>query len=353
MLLHRRLLTSTVLALALLAVACGGAGSSDASSAPVIGTSAGVDAGTSASSLAVDGTAGPEGGPSGHTGTSAPPGTTPSTTATTTLTAETSNNTSASSSFVTRPDGDITPQNVSKVSLKKLLPSGYTGKVLAHWMPWWTCSKTPCDGVHDSRDDMRVGYSTEEPAQIDKILEDMISRGYDGVMVAEANSGGVDTASTEAMAKEMAKYPAFSFSISENHLDNITGKTDQETEALQLAQLLRDMTAASTTYFGMPSYLRIGGQPVVYVFDNASIDWAAAAKSAAGSPLFILDGPSHATSSLGGFYWFGGLSKDASLTSAEAISGLDSLYKTVGDDPGRLYSGSFFKDSTTPRRTGD
>ncbi len=108
--------------------------------------------------------------------------------ATTTLSRLTSNNTSASSSFATVANGDMAPGNVSKVPLKKMLPPNFNGKVLAHWMPWWKCSQSPCDGVHDKRDVLRVHYSTEDPGQLDKIVEDMISRGYDGIMVAEANS---------------------------------------------------------------------------------------------------------------------------------------------------------------------
>ena len=256
---------------------------------------------------------------------------------TTTLSRLTSNNTSASSSFATVSNGDIAPGNVSKVSLKKMLPANFNGKVLAHWMPWWKCSESPCDGVHDKRDVLRVHYSTEDPRQLDKILEDMISRGYDGIMVAEANSGGADTAGTVAMAREMSKFPNFYFSVSENHLDKIQSAGEQ------LNQLMSDMSFADGHYFSLPNYLRIDGRPVVYIFDNASIDWAGAAAQAPGHPLFILDGPSHASGSVGGFYWFGGLPHNAQVSSAEALSKLHSFYSQVAANPGRLYSGSFFK----------
>ncbi len=256
---------------------------------------------------------------------------------TTTLNRLTSNNTSASSSFATVSNGDIAPGNVSKVSLKKMLPANFNGKVLAHWMPWWKCSQSPCDGVHDKRDVLRVHYSTEDPRQLDKILEDMISRGYDGIMVAEANSGGADTAGTVAMAREMPKFPNFYFSVSENHLDKIQSAGEQ------LNQLMSDMSFADSHYFSLPNYLRIDGRPVVYIFDNASIDWASAAAQAPGHPLFILDGPSHASGSVGGFYWFGGLPHNAQVSSAEALSKLHSFYSQVAANPRRLYSGSFFK----------
>ena len=257
--------------------------------------------------------------------------------ATTTLNRLTSNNTSASSSFATVSNGDIAPGNVSKVSLKKMLPANFNGKVLAHWMPWWKCSESPCDGVHDKRDVLRVHYSTEDPGQLDKIVEDMISRGYDGIMVAEANSGGADTAGTVAMSREMPKFPNFYFSVSENHLNKIHSASEQ------FNQLMSDMSFADSHYFRLQNYLRIDGRPVVYIFDNGSIDWARAAAQAPGHPLFILDGPSHASDSMGGFYWFGGLPHNAEVSSATALSKLDSFYSQVAANPGRLYSGSFFK----------
>jgi hypothetical protein len=256
---------------------------------------------------------------------------------TTTLNRLASNNTSASSSFATLSNGDIAPGNVSKVSLKKMLPANFNGKVLAHWMPWWKCSESPCDGVHDKRDVLRVHYSTEDPGQLDKILEDMISRGYDGIMVAEANSGGANTAGTVAMAREMPKFPEFYFSVSENHLNKIHSASEQ------LNQLMSDMSFADSHYFSLQNYLRIDGRPVVYIFDNASIDWASAAAQAPGHPLFILDGPSHGSGSMGGFYWFGDLPHHAEVSSATALSKLDSFYSQVAANPGRLYSGSFFK----------
>jgi hypothetical protein len=125
--------------------------------------------------------------------------------------------------------------------------------------------------------------------------------------------------------------------VSENHLDKI------QLAGEQLNQLMSDMSFADSHYFSLPNYLRIDGRPVVYIFDNASIDWASAAAQAPGHPLFILDGPSHASGSVGGFYWFGGLPHNAQVSSAEALSKLHSFYSQVAANPGRLYSGSFFK----------
>lgn len=254
-----------------------------------------------------------------------------------TLTQLTENNTSASSSFGALANGDAAPGNVSKVSLKKLLPPGFTGKVLAHWMPWWKCSESPCEGSHDKRDPLRVQYSTEDPAQIDRTVEDMISRGYDGVVVAEANTAGVDAAGALAMAGEMPKFPGFLFAVSENHLNKMHSGEEQ------WEKLMRDMAFNQSHFFRMPNYLRIGGRPVVYVFDNGDVDWARAEQQAPGNPMFILNGPGHASGSVGGFFWFGGLPRNAEVSSDEELDKLDAFYSQVARHPGRIYSGAFFK----------
>ncbi|MFP5234851.1 MAG: hypothetical protein ACLGSD_03040 [Acidobacteriota bacterium] len=254
-----------------------------------------------------------------------------------TLAQLTGNNTSASSSFGAVPDGDAAPGNVSKVSLKKLLPPGFSGKVLAHWMPWWKCSETPCEGSHDKRDPLRVHYSTEDAAQIDRTIDDMISRGYDGVMVAEANTAGADAAGALAMAGEMPKFPGFLFAVSENHLNKIHSPGEQ------LEKLMGDIAFDQSHFFRLANYLRIGGRPVVYVFDNGAIDWARAEEHAPGNPIFILNGPDHASGSMGGFFWFGGLPRNAEVSSNEELGKLDAFYAQVASNPGRIYSGAFFK----------
>lgn len=254
-----------------------------------------------------------------------------------TLTQLMSNNTSASSSFGALPNGDAAPGNVSKVSLKELLPAGFKGKVLAHWMPWWKCSESPCEGSHDKRDPLRVQYSTEDPVQIDRTIQDMISRGYDGVMVAEANTAGADAAGALAMAREMPKFPNFLFSVSENHLNKLHSPGEQ------FSKLMSDMSFAQSHFFRLQNYLRINSRPVVYIFDNGDLDWASAEEQAPGNPIFILDGPSHASGSVGGFFWFGSLPHNAEVSSGEELGKLDSFYSQVASNPARLYSGSFFK----------
>jgi len=91
---------------------------------------------------------------------------------TTTLAAQTANNTSAANGFVNQKNGNLGANNVSKVDVRTLLYSGATTTVFAHLMLWFG------DGGH-----MNVGYSSTDPAQVQRQITDMISRGIDGVVI--------------------------------------------------------------------------------------------------------------------------------------------------------------------------
>src|SRR3954462_9457188 len=210
-------------------------------------------------------------------------------TPTTTRTAETSNNTSAANTFTGLPNGNAAPGNVSKISIHELLP-GFGGKVLAHYMPWWGKS-----GHID------IGQSAHDAAQAEKIVKDMISRGYDGVMVSEANSNSYDQQGALTMFAAVENHPGFLFAISDNS-GAYSGSTDHT------ATLLKNMDFSNTHYFQSPNYLRVNGRPVVYVFDNISgIDWTKIQSQAAGHPMFIFRNKSGFSPSYssGAFSWIG------------------------------------------------
>ena len=152
---------------------------------------------------------------------------------TTTYSEQTGNNTSASSSFATlkvpvphhaseatvlaSENGDAAPGNVSKISIHTLAPAGFEGKFFAHYIPWW-----------GSRGYWDIGYSSEDPTQIANTVDDMKSRGYDGVVLAEANTVtdneaslttdvGFDRTAATMMAIR-ASSEGMSIIASENHL---------------------------------------------------------------------------------------------------------------------------------------
>src|SRR5579872_3394961 len=91
---------------------------------------------------------------------------------TTTLAAQTSNNTSAANSFSSQSNGNRGAGNISKVDVHSLLYSGAKTKVYAHMVLWFGQSNH-----------MNIGYSSIDPAQVQHQIDDMVSRGIDGVIL--------------------------------------------------------------------------------------------------------------------------------------------------------------------------
>src|SRR5438270_8996676 len=210
-------------------------------------------------------------------------------TPTTTLSAQTSNNTSASNSFTGLSNGDAKPANVSKLPVRDLLP-GFTGKVLAHYMPWWGNSGH-----------INIGYSTHDAAQAERTVVDMISRGYDGMMVTEANSNSWDQGGALTMFAAVQNHPGFIFAVSENK-GSFSGVTDVT------SKMITDMNFNNSHYFQSPNYLRENGHPVVFVFDDISgIDWTKVHANAGGNPIFLFRNKSGFSTSYsdGAFSWIG------------------------------------------------
>ena len=244
-------------------------------------------------------------------------------TPTTTLSAQTSNNTSASNTFVALPNGDPTPGNVSKLPIRNLLP-GFTGKVLAHYMPWW-----------GNTGHISIGYSSHDPAQAEAIVEDMISRGYDGLMVTESNSNSWDQQGALTMFAAVQNHPGFLFAVSDNK-GAYSGATDVT------ARLLSNIAFDNTNYFQSPNYLRVNGRPVVYVFDNVSgVDWATVQAQAAGHPLFIFRNKSGFSPSYsdGAFSWIG----MPSSTDTTGLGYLEGFYTIAQTYTTKVATGSAWK----------
>src|SRR5262245_13511664 len=133
------------------------------------------------------------------------PGGTPLTT-TTTVQAETANNTSAADSFRAPGNGNPTPGNVSKAPVRNLLYAGSTTKVFVNWLPWFGGSNH-----------INVGYRSDDPAQVHRQVEDMISRGIDGAII-DWFGPNVDILSAAyiLMQKEAEAHPGFQFAIMED-----------------------------------------------------------------------------------------------------------------------------------------
>src|SRR5260370_31876282 len=75
-------------------------------------------------------------------------------------------------SFTPQSNGNAGPANVSKVSSRNLLYPGATTKIYAHFMAWF-----------GGANHMNVGYSSADPAQIKRQVDDMMSRGIQGAII--------------------------------------------------------------------------------------------------------------------------------------------------------------------------
>src|SRR5277367_2660025 len=116
----------------------------------------------------------------------------------TTLTAQTSNNTSAANNFLNQSNGNRRAGNVSKVDVHTLLYAGTTTKIYAHLLLWFGQSNH-----------MNVGYSSTDPPQIKRQIDDMVSRGIDGVVIDWYGPDNAIDQATQLVMAEAEKHPRF------------------------------------------------------------------------------------------------------------------------------------------------
>ncbi|HEX3586609.1 MAG TPA: PKD domain-containing protein [Candidatus Angelobacter sp.] len=258
--------------------------------------------------------------------------------ATTTLAAETSNNTSAADSFATQTNGNIGATNISKAPIRSLLYPGSTAKIYAHLVPWFGFG-----------DHMNVGYVSSDTVQVQKQVNDMLSRGLDGAIIDWYGRGesskhflSYDQA-TQAFMHQSELHPGFNFAIMH---DAGALKTCAATLGCDVTQaLIDDLNYANVTYSGSPAYLHSGGRPVVYFFGHEAyaIDWTRVRAGVAGNPMFIFRNGSGFTKpqSSGAFSWVEPTTVTA--TNLMAINYLDNYYKTALSMPSAYSTGSGYK----------
>ena len=229
----------------------------------------------------------------------------------TTLSAETSNNTSTADSFQGWTNGNEAPANVSKVDTRTLLYSGASTKIFAHFLPWF--------GQGGHRD---VGYNSADPTQVTKQVEDMISRGIQGMIIDwYGQKGSHEDITTQYVMSAAEAHSPFMFAVMED-AGAIRGCGSCQ------GPLISDLTYAYNKYEQSPAYFRINGRPVVFFFDAQTlpgVNLAAAQAAVPGNPIFII--------------------KDAS---GFTISGADGAYSWVTDtfnnsNWGQAYLDYFYK----------
>jgi PKD repeat protein len=270
--------------------------------------------------------------------------------ATTTLSVETGNNTSAADSFASQTNGNLGATNISKTPMRNLLYPGSTAKIYVHLMPWFGFSNH-----------MNVGYASDDAAQVQRQLNDMVSRGVDGVIVDWFGQGTLDhtfasySQVVQDFMQDAEQQPNFNFAIMD---DAGSLQTCAGTAGCDVTQtLINDLTYAYNNWENSPAYLHFNNRPVVYFFGEEAytLDWTRVRASVPGNPMFIFrntPGFNYAESN-GGFSWVA--PETVSASDPMALSYLDgfdrmalSLLPTYSTESG--YKG--FNDALAAWGTG-
>jgi hypothetical protein len=250
---------------------------------------------------------------------------------TTTLQQETGNNTSAASGFAAQGNGNAAPGNVSKVAVSSLLYAGANTKVLATWLPWFGGSNH-----------MDVGYHSDDPAQVHRQVEDMVSRGIQGVIIDwfGPNVPILSNASV-LMQKEAEAHPGFEFAIMEDSGALFEAAVANGCDVT--SQLISDLHFINTQFVPSPAYTRLNGQPVIFMFGVTQfyIDWQKVLATVPKGELLLFRGPEGFEQSFanGSFQWVDINSSDAFDSQ---LSALDAFYSQAAQNPGRAAVGSAY-----------
>jgi hypothetical protein len=191
------------------------------------------------------------------------------------------------------------PINVSKTNLHTLMPLGWTGKIINYMQAWWGTASHP-----------NIGYSDTDAATMAAIMKDSASRGYDVVCLdwyGQTISGaGNDAVMDLIVANCAATGQTFCLMIDQQYFaDN--GFNTATTFQPGLVAALNHFNAK---YYSNPSYEKVGGRPLVFLWDvaghvGANVNWTQLKTQISGNPLLIqYQAPGFTvTASDGAFSW--------------------------------------------------
>ena len=214
--------------------------------------------------------------------------------ATTTIYAQTTNNTSTADTFLTQTNGNLGATNISKVDIHTLLYPGATTEIYAELQPWFG------DKRH-----MQVGYVSWDPVQVDRQLNDMVSRGITGVVIDWYGPADRTEPTTPAWLAAAEQHPGFKVIIMIDKgavaLSACSGCNPQQTVIYLTNYVLQH-------YATSPAYATENGKPVITDFDldlHYTLDWNAIQTATSKNITWIFQGSSGFTHPLsnGSYAW--------------------------------------------------
>jgi hypothetical protein len=244
------------------------------------------------------------------------------------LTAQTSNNTSAANSFLKQSNGNLGAGNISKVDIHSLLYPGATTDIYAELQPWFG------DKRH-----MQVGYVSWNPTQVDNQLNDMVSRGINGVVIDWYGPADPTESTTLAWLAAAQNHPGFKVMIMIDKgavtLSPCSGCNAQQTMIYLTKYVLQH-------YATSPAYATWNGKPLITEFDldlHFTLDWNAIQAATSSNIAWIFQssgGFTHPVSS-GSYSWMNATSK---------VYGMDYLtnfYNAAMKSPQKMAWGAGYK----------
>lgn len=264
------------------------------------------------------------------------PSASPTSPPTTTVAAETANNTSAPDTFKGQLNGNAGSGNVSKLPISSLLYSGSTAKIYAHLVPWFG------SGSH-----IDVGYRSDDPAQVHRQVEDMVSRGIQGVVVDWFGPNAtIENNATELIRKEAEAHPGFEFAIMEDAGALFNAAVANGCDVTD--QLISDLGFISSQFLSSPAYMHLNGKLPIFMFgvNGFYIDWQRAQASVPANVQLLFRGQEGFQQSYadGGFQWVDIVSQDAF---DPQLSAQDAFF-TAGLKSGRTVVASAYKGFFDP-----
>lgn len=214
--------------------------------------------------------------------------------ASTTLSSQTANNTSAANNFGSQSNGNLGANNVSKVNVHTLLYPGNSTKVVAQMLLWF-----------GQPNHINVGYNSTDPAQVTRQVDDMISRGIDGVILDWYGPNNTIDQAAQLVMHEAEKHSGFSFAIM---IDAGAIGASQCSACSPQQVLVNLLEYVENTYFPSSAYLNIGGQPIVTNFNidyEYAVDWQQANAALKTAPRFLFQDNGGFTHSMsdGSYSW--------------------------------------------------
>jgi hypothetical protein len=247
---------------------------------------------------------------------------------TTALARESGNNTSAARGS---SNGNAEPGNVSKLPIRSLLYPGATTTIVVRFMPWF--------GDKGHRE---YGYRSDDKKQVDRQVEDMMSRGIDAAVVDWYGPEAEMKNRVTEMLLRSAEEHGFKIAVSE---DAGALKECRQGGCDITQKLIADLRYAMEHFAKSSAYLRFNDRPLVTFFglEKYDFDWSRVAHEVPGNPMFLFrnSGGFEHPAGAGAFAWLA--SETVKPGNPYGLEYLDHFYEVAKRHSDKFVMGSVYK----------